>query len=80
LKPNSIILGNTQSLVEILPDAIQTDCTKCTEKQRYGAEKVTRHLIDNRPTDWERLEKIYDPEGTYRIKYQEMKSKANEEP
>ncbi|XP_017080517.1 putative odorant-binding protein A10 [Drosophila eugracilis] len=70
---------DAQMLKEILPDAIQTDCTKCTEKQRYGAEKVTRHLIDNRPTDWERLEKIYDPEGLYRIKYQEMKAKGNEE-
>ncbi|XP_039489263.2 putative odorant-binding protein A10 [Drosophila santomea] len=71
---------DAKMLKEILPDAIQTDCTKCTEKQRYGAEKVTRHLIDNRPTDWERLEKIYDPEGTYRIKYQEMKANANAEP
>ncbi|XP_037720056.1 putative odorant-binding protein A10 [Drosophila subpulchrella] len=70
---------DAKMLKEILPDAIQTDCTKCTEKQRYGAEKVTRHLIDNRPTDWERLEKIYDPEGLYRIKYEEMKAKANEE-
>ncbi|KAH8343270.1 hypothetical protein KR059_007674 [Drosophila kikkawai] len=66
-------------LKEILPDAIMTDCTKCTEKQRYGAEKVTTHLIDNRPTDWERLEKIYDPEGTYRIKYQQMKASAAEQ-
>jgi len=40
---------------------------------------VTRHLIDNRPSDWERLEKIYDPEGLYRIKYEEMKAKAKEE-
>ncbi|XP_017058943.1 putative odorant-binding protein A10 [Drosophila ficusphila] len=70
---------DAKMLKEILPDAIQTDCTKCTEKQKNGAEKVTRHLIDNRPTDWERLEKIYDPEGTYRIKYQEMKSKITEQ-
>lgn len=51
-----------------------TECVKCTEKQKYGAEKVTRHLIDNRPEDWQRLEKIYDPEGTYRIKYEESKT------
>ncbi|KAI8041464.1 hypothetical protein M5D96_005729 [Drosophila gunungcola] len=66
---------DAKMLKEILPDAIQTDCTKCTEKQRYGAEKVTRHLIDNRPSDWERLEKIYDPEGVYRMKYEELKAK-----
>lgn len=51
-----------------------TECVKCTEKQKFGAEKVTRHLIDNRPNDWQRLEKIYDPEGTYRIKYEESKT------
>ncbi|EDW35359.1 GL15312 [Drosophila persimilis] len=66
---------DAKMLKDILPDAVLTDCTKCTEKQKIGAEKVTRHLIDNRPNDWERLEKIYDPEGTYRFKY--LKSKAN---
>lgn len=56
-----------------------TECVKCTEKQKYGAEKVTRHLIDNRPEDWQRLEKIYDPEGTYRIKYEESKTLIGKE-
>ncbi|KAH8421487.1 hypothetical protein KR009_009694 [Drosophila setifemur] len=69
---------DARMLKDILPDAIQSDCTKCTEKQKYGADKVTRHLIDNRPSDWERLEKIYDPEGSYRIKYQESKAKEAE--
>ncbi|XP_075158714.1 antennal protein 10 isoform X1 [Haematobia irritans] len=58
-----------KALKETLPDAIATDCAKCTEKQKYGSDKVTRYLIDNRPEDWERLEKIYDPEGTYRKAY-----------
>ncbi|XP_068154615.1 putative odorant-binding protein A10 [Drosophila tropicalis] len=69
---------DAKMLKEILPDAILTDCMKCTEKQKYGSEKVTRHLIDNRAQDWERLEKIYDPEGSYRIKYQESKNKDND--
>ncbi|XP_013105457.2 putative odorant-binding protein A10 [Stomoxys calcitrans] len=58
-----------KALKETLPDAIATDCAKCTEKQKYGSDKVTRFLIDNRPEDWQRLEKIYDPEGTYRKAY-----------
>nr|AID61325.1 chemosensory protein [Calliphora stygia] len=56
-------------LKETLPDAIMTNCAKCTEHQKYGSDKVTHHLIDNRPKDWERLEKIYDPEGSYRKAY-----------
>lgn len=63
--------------IDILPDAMMTDCVKCTEKQKYGADKVTRHLIDNRPDDWQRLEKIYDPQGSYRIKYEESKTLNN---
>ncbi|XP_033150487.1 putative odorant-binding protein A10 [Drosophila busckii] len=68
---------DAKMLKEILPDAMLTDCEKCTEKQKYGAEKVTRHLIDNRPEDWQRLEKIYDPQGGYRLKYEETKNGNN---
>ncbi|XP_030386656.1 putative odorant-binding protein A10 [Scaptodrosophila lebanonensis] len=77
LEGNGPCTPDAKMLKDILPDAIQTDCVKCTEKQKYGAEKVTRHLIDHRPADWERLEKIYDPQGTYRIKYENSKSSSN---
>ncbi|XP_005187784.3 putative odorant-binding protein A10 isoform X1 [Musca domestica] len=58
-----------KALKETLPDAIATNCEKCTQKQKEGSDKVTHFLIDNRPEDWQRLEKIYDPEGTYRKAY-----------
>ncbi|XP_023291731.2 putative odorant-binding protein A10 isoform X1 [Lucilia cuprina] len=60
---------DAKMLKETLPDAIMTNCAKCTERQKYGSDKVTHHLIDNRPEDWNRLEKIYDPEGSYRKAY-----------
>ncbi|KAH8385470.1 hypothetical protein KR093_007924, partial [Drosophila rubida] len=69
--------ADAKMLKDILPDAMMTDCVKCTEKQKYGADKVTRHLIDNRPEDWQRLEKIYDPQGSYRIKYEASKLTNN---
>ncbi|XP_073832697.1 antennal protein 10 isoform X2 [Musca autumnalis] len=62
-----------KALKETLPDAIATNCEKCTQKQKESSDKVTRFLIDNRPEDWDRLEKIYDPEGTYRKGYQAEK-------
>ncbi|XP_062138184.1 putative odorant-binding protein A10 [Drosophila sulfurigaster albostrigata] len=65
--------ADAKMLKDILPDAMMTDCVKCTEKQKYGADKVTKHLIDNRLEDWMRLEKIYDPQGSYRIKYEASK-------
>lgn len=66
---NLYIIIQIIQISETLPDAITTDCAKCTPKQKEGSDKVTRFLIDNRPEDWERLEKIYDPEATYRKAY-----------
>lgn len=62
---------------EILPDAVSTDCAKCSEKQKLGSAKVTHFLIDNRPEDWARLEQIYDPSGNYRLAYLAEKDKGN---
>jgi len=53
-----------------LPDALETHCSKCNEKQKAGAEKVIKHLLDNKPDDYSTLEKIYDPTGSYKKKYQ----------
>ena len=64
-------------ILETLPDAIATNCAKCTERQKYGSDKVTHFLIDNRPEAWQRLEKIYDPEGTYRQAYLIQKQKSS---
>jgi hypothetical protein len=53
-----------------LPDALETDCSKCSEKQKAGSTKVIHFLIDNKKEDWEKLEAKYDPSGAYRIKYE----------
>nr|CAD7602007.1 unnamed protein product [Timema genevievae] len=53
----------------LLPDALKTDCEKCTEKQRTTSQKVMKHLMKTRPDDWAKLTKKYDPEGLYRSRY-----------
>lgn len=58
-----------QELKDTLPDAIETDCSKCSEKQKEKSENVFHFLIDNKSEDWDQLEKIYDTEGIYREKY-----------
>uniref|UniRef100_A0A182NU80 Chemosensory protein 1 n=1 Tax=Anopheles dirus TaxID=7168 RepID=A0A182NU80_9DIPT len=58
-------------LKRILPDALKTDCAKCSEKQKTGTEKVINYLIDNRKDQWENLQKKYDPENIYVNKYRE---------
>ncbi|XP_014253090.1 ejaculatory bulb-specific protein 3-like [Cimex lectularius] len=59
-----------KELKEALPDALATGCAKCSEKQRKGSEKVIKHLIENKSEDFKVLEKLYDPEGVYRKKYE----------
>ncbi|XP_045777511.1 ejaculatory bulb-specific protein 3-like [Maniola jurtina] len=66
-----------KELKQNLPDAIQDDCSKCTEKQREGADKVMHYVIDHRPEDWKRLEEKYNSDGTYKLKYLTTKEPAD---
>ncbi|XP_050101139.1 ejaculatory bulb-specific protein 3-like [Anopheles aquasalis] len=58
-----------QQLKANLPDALMSDCAKCSEKQRIGADKVIKFIVANRPDDFATLESLYDPTGEYRRKY-----------
>ncbi|CAG9563991.1 unnamed protein product [Danaus chrysippus] len=63
-----------------LPDAIDNDCHKCTQKQKEGADKVMHFIIDNRPEDWDELEEKYNSDGSYKLKYLTTKlSEHNED-
>ncbi|KAK9500191.1 hypothetical protein O3M35_001497 [Rhynocoris fuscipes] len=59
-----------KELKEVLPDALSTGCAKCTEKQKENSEKVIRFLLKNKTADYLELEKMYDPDGLYRHKYE----------
>lgn len=63
------------NLAEVLPDALKTECSKCSEKQREGSKKIIRHLIDNKPEWWKDLEAKYDPQGSYRKNYKGIAAK-----
>nr|AKI84397.1 CSP14 [Holotrichia parallela] len=62
-------------LKEHMHDIIETGCSKCNVKQRNGFAIILRHLIDKEPKMWMELEEIYDPDGTYRLKYKEEANK-----
>ncbi|CAH1116676.1 unnamed protein product [Phaedon cochleariae] len=60
-----------------LPDALLTDCSKCSDVQKNGSKKIIRYLIDNKPEWYKELEAKYDPEGSYKAKYdKELKEKS----
>ncbi|XP_014226078.1 ejaculatory bulb-specific protein 3-like [Trichogramma pretiosum] len=52
-----------------LPDALANECSRCSVRQRQISDKLSHHLIDHRPEDWQQLEAKYDPTGTYRRVY-----------
>lgn len=49
----------------ILPDALRTECRKCSEQQRRGSERVLKYIIENKPAQWGNLQRKYDPGNVY---------------
>jgi hypothetical protein len=52
-------------------DALQTECSKCSEKQKEAAQKVIRYLYTKKPEQWKLLQEKYDPDNTYVTKYKD---------
>ncbi|XP_075216523.1 ejaculatory bulb-specific protein 3-like [Lycorma delicatula] len=75
------LLGNKacspegSELKKILPDALKTQCAKCTENQKQGALKVVQRLQKDYPDEWKLLLDKWDPKREYFTKFEEyMKS------
>jgi len=56
----------------VLPDALESACSKCNERQKSATEKVFQHLSKNKPEQWAELTAKYDPQGKYRSKYESL--------
>nr|UMT69259.1 chemosensory protein 7 [Ophraella communa] len=54
-----------------ISDALETDCGKCSEKQRTGSMKVIKFLVQNKRPMFDELSAKYDPNGNYRTKHKE---------
>ncbi|XP_031331578.1 uncharacterized protein LOC116162168 [Photinus pyralis] len=61
-----------------IPDALQTDCSKCSDKQKEITEKLLKHIEGNEPQYWEMLQDKYDPDKKYSVAYLESKKIFNE--
>jgi len=58
----------------VLPDALKTDCSKCTGVQKDRSEKVIKFLIKNRAADFDHLTAKYDPSGEYKKKLEKFEA------
>ncbi|XP_065083470.1 ejaculatory bulb-specific protein 3-like [Ochlerotatus camptorhynchus] len=62
---------DANELKRILPEALQTNCAKCSAKQREGSTRVINYLIENRSEQWKSLQAKYDPENIYSNMYRD---------
>lgn len=60
-----------RELKKLLPDALRTNCVKCTERQRDGTDRVLRFIVQNKEEEWKQLKEKYDPEDIYVKRYRE---------
>jgi Insect pheromone-binding family, A10/OS-D len=54
----------------IIPEALKSDCSRCTEIQKIQTGKVLLYLIQYRPEWWKELMEKYDSDGSIREKYE----------
>uniref|UniRef100_A0A310S9B9 Chemosensory protein 09 n=1 Tax=Chrysomela lapponica TaxID=153811 RepID=A0A310S9B9_CHRLA len=66
-----------RELKKTLPDALANGCEKCNPKQKDTSEKVIKHLVAKKAREWERLVKKYDPQGLYKIRYEQHLARLN---
>ncbi|EDW09278.1 ejaculatory bulb-specific protein 3 [Drosophila mojavensis] len=59
-----------RELKKLLPDALESECSKCTDVQRRNSNKVINYLRTNKPREWTMLLDKYDSKGIYRAKYE----------
>lgn len=67
-----------KDLKETLPDALENECSKCTEKQKSGSDKVIKHLVNKRPEMWKELAVKYDPKNIYQERYKDKIASAKQ--
>lgn len=63
-------------ILENIPDALKSECSKCTEKQINLIKEVTKFLKERKPDVWQKLLQKYDPEGTYTKRYEELEKQG----
>ncbi|KAF5299919.1 hypothetical protein FQR65_LT09314 [Abscondita terminalis] len=62
-----------------LPDALASDCSKCSEVQKVQGGRVLSHILEFYRDDFTELIDIYDPKGVFKEKYRYEKDDDDNE-
>jgi hypothetical protein len=72
-----VLLTYILVLAADLPDALRTECAKCTNAQKRIIGRASRYLMENRANDWIAITNKYDPERQFHDSFQKfLKSDA----
>ncbi|CAG5055582.1 unnamed protein product [Parnassius apollo] len=52
---------------KLIPEAVRTECVKCSEKQKSLLAQVIKAVVEQLPVEWEELSKEYNPNGVYTV-------------
>lgn len=61
-----------KELKKHLQDALETDCSKCTDRQKEHVEMVAKTVIEKHPEDWKIIAAKYDPDHKFSKKYEKL--------
>ncbi|KAG5885076.1 hypothetical protein JTB14_036645 [Gonioctena quinquepunctata] len=64
----------------ILPEALQTNCLKCTEKQKTVTMRAIKRLKKEYPKIWSQLQNEWDPDGSLTAKFEATYGNRQNEP
>ncbi|CAG5049070.1 unnamed protein product [Parnassius apollo] len=60
-----------KKIKEKLPEALETHCAKCTDKQKQMGKVLAQQVKKTHPELWQELKALYDPQGKYQKVFQD---------
>ncbi|XP_047118310.1 ejaculatory bulb-specific protein 3-like [Schistocerca piceifrons] len=61
-----------RALRKHMPEALRTNCDKCTDAQKKIVRKLSLHVREHQPVQWDLLSKKYDPEHQYHDSFEKF--------
>ncbi|XP_068620580.1 uncharacterized protein [Battus philenor] len=61
-----------KKLKDKIPEALETNCAKCTDKQKEYGKLLVNKVKKSHAELWEELKVLYDPQGKYQKSFQEF--------
>ncbi|NP_001037180.1 allergen Tha p 1-like [Bombyx mandarina] len=55
-----------------IPEALETHCAKCTDKQKQMAKQLAQGIKKTHPELWDEFITFYDPQGKYQTSFKDF--------